>query len=277
MDYRYLLAALLVVLVHGILILETRATGAGPSFDCSNHNQPEERAICASAELSRLDQQLADAYEAAKSTLAPEQLDALRKSQLDWIRNWRKSCGSKRDCLKEGYGKRLVELQPYVTPSWIQTSAELAKDTTQLLELSFACPVAVSDSPESAAWRRQHRVNKIVSDLRTFRATVTTIESVVVTGENRGDRGGVLSREMKSTQTYVADYSQLRRAIHQADDRRAVLLSCMYGMECIRECGDSSCRNEKETYFILCDSATAQSVEEALDALIAFNHKPASQ
>jgi hypothetical protein len=150
----------------------------------------------------------------------------------------------------------------------------LAKDSAQLLELSFACPVPVSDSAESAAWRRHHTINKAVGDLHTFRATVNTIESVVVTGENRGDRGGVSSREMKSTQTYVADYTQLRRAVRQ---ETGVLLMCMYGMECIRECGDGSCSNDHEAYFKLCDSATAQSVEEALDALIAFNHKPASQ
>lgn len=83
------------------------------AFNCHLARQPAEQTICATPELSKLDDQLAIAW-----SLAPERLDmgggnaglnALKAYQRGW-RLQRDACGKDIDCLRTSYLRRLQQL-----------------------------------------------------------------------------------------------------------------------------------------------------------------------
>jgi uncharacterized protein len=76
------------------------------SFDCSKAATPVEHAVCANARLSRLDEQLAQAY---RKAIAGAQADSIRHAQRDWMRT-RDACASDA-CLEQAYAQRLAALQ----------------------------------------------------------------------------------------------------------------------------------------------------------------------
>ncbi|HRZ07775.1 MAG TPA: caspase family protein [Candidatus Contendobacter sp.] len=84
----------------------------GPSFDCRKAQYESERMVCASAELSRLDRQMAETYRATASGLAAESRAALRKAQDYWLRQIRDRCQSEA-CLASEYRNRIRELEAY--------------------------------------------------------------------------------------------------------------------------------------------------------------------
>ncbi len=69
---------------------------AGPapaaSFDCAQAGTAQEKLICATPELSRLDEAVAAAYNALLGRLADPQRLAVRDSQRDWVRYRRAAC-----------------------------------------------------------------------------------------------------------------------------------------------------------------------------------------
>ncbi len=81
----------------------------GASFDCKKEVLSQvEDAICAHAELSRLDSQLGSVYAVARATADPAQEDALLKSQETWIAT-RDQCASSQ-CLGAAYDERIGQL-----------------------------------------------------------------------------------------------------------------------------------------------------------------------
>lgn len=89
--------------------LATHAAG----FDCARAATRVEKAICADAEVSRLDELLARFYSAARDRLA-ENGSCLAADQRQWLREKRNACADGA-CLKKTYLGRLaelVELQP---------------------------------------------------------------------------------------------------------------------------------------------------------------------
>ena len=84
----------------------------GPSFDCRKAQYESERMVCVSAELSRLDRQMAETYRATASRLAAESRAALRKTQDYWLRQIRDRCQSEA-CLASEYRNRIRELEAY--------------------------------------------------------------------------------------------------------------------------------------------------------------------
>jgi len=69
---------------------------AGPvsaaSFDCAKAKRPEEKLICASPEVSRLDSSMASSYKALLQRLSPEAQNDVRRSQREWLAFWPISC-----------------------------------------------------------------------------------------------------------------------------------------------------------------------------------------
>ena len=69
---------------------------AGPvsaaSFDCAKAKRPEEKLICASPEVSRLDSSMASSYRALLQRLSPEAQNDVRRSQMEWLAFWPISC-----------------------------------------------------------------------------------------------------------------------------------------------------------------------------------------
>ncbi len=78
------------------------------SFDCSKASLATEQAICASAELGRLDEQMALLY----FGLPVDVREAMRKSQRDWLRR-RNRCGFDDVCIADAYRSRIQVLSQY--------------------------------------------------------------------------------------------------------------------------------------------------------------------
>lgn len=55
------------------------------SFDCTKAKSPQEKAICASPELSAADKKIADAYKAALITATADKKEAVRVGQRAWL------------------------------------------------------------------------------------------------------------------------------------------------------------------------------------------------
>lgn len=81
---------------------------AAASFDCAKAQRPAERAICADAGLSDLDEQLARYYHGALAALQ-ENAACLHGDQRDWLKH-RDACAADTACLKRSYLDRLSEL-----------------------------------------------------------------------------------------------------------------------------------------------------------------------
>lgn len=95
------------------------------SFDCSNARRPDERAICASRELRRLDREVAELY-------LPTSRDRASQNQQRRFIADRAECRSSFECLRQIYGLRLADLQrasgspPAASPSEPGGSAALS-------------------------------------------------------------------------------------------------------------------------------------------------------
>ena len=78
------------------------------SFDCKKARSEEEKAICANAELSKLDEDLAAAYKAALGLMSGDtkRIALFRKDQAEWVKE-RGRCGGTVSCLKSEYASRI--------------------------------------------------------------------------------------------------------------------------------------------------------------------------
>lgn len=107
-----------IALVFVCLFTSKQAPAA--SFDCSAATKPLEKLICADAELSKLDEELATAYGVHLAQYSQEAQIKLRQSQRSWLKMVRAVCGYRLDhpgrngetalgCLKQEYADRLPE------------------------------------------------------------------------------------------------------------------------------------------------------------------------
>lgn len=72
------------------------------SFDCTKATRAPERLICADATLSRLDEQVAAAYQEARAKLEAPGKDALQAGQKSWNVYWPRACSSDPKAVKFG-------------------------------------------------------------------------------------------------------------------------------------------------------------------------------
>jgi uncharacterized protein len=85
------------------------------SFDCAKANSRVEKTICASPMLSRLDEQLAQAY--ASFIASSNRQDMLRTAQKKWLHEVRDRCPDEA-CLKTAYENRLGHLTSANRTEW---------------------------------------------------------------------------------------------------------------------------------------------------------------
>jgi len=81
--------------------------GFSASFDCKKAKSFTEKAICSDDELSALDEALALEFKETMSRSLKS--DAVKKAQLDWMKNTRDKCKDI-DCIKASYRKRIADL-----------------------------------------------------------------------------------------------------------------------------------------------------------------------
>jgi uncharacterized protein len=124
------------------LLLGSWPSVAQPSFDCGKATLPVERFICASPELSGLDEMLARSYTVAVGKLG-EAGACLRVDQSRWLRAVRNACPDDA-CLRRAYRLRLGELNPF------QPGATFVSDVPSGPALIAAVPAGVGIRPADA-------------------------------------------------------------------------------------------------------------------------------
>lgn len=103
---------------------------AAQSFDCRKATTAIEKMICADADLSALDEQMARAF-----TDARKGVDASAIGQVAWLRNIRNRCATV-DCLKGAYTERIAYLRN-VSPDGALSLDGLAGEWTWLEGTQF--------------------------------------------------------------------------------------------------------------------------------------------
>jgi uncharacterized protein len=94
--------------VVALCVLPNMAGLRAASFDCAKANGRVEELICKDAEVSSLDDYLAQYYRAARAALGRGG-DCLKTEQREWIAKTRGRC-TDQDCLRRVYLARLAEL-----------------------------------------------------------------------------------------------------------------------------------------------------------------------
>jgi uncharacterized protein YecT (DUF1311 family) len=165
------------------LILLLLASGAAhaASFDCAKAKTPQEKAICASPQLSAADDQMAAAYKAVLAAATPEIAAELRDGQRAWIRGRDVKCAAGASqsstelaaCLLNDEESRTRDLQHMVlrqsgvTFVWRSITVTAPDDPNTLppeiqshernpgyRTLSASWPQAISDTPGWSAWNK---------------------------------------------------------------------------------------------------------------------------
>jgi len=96
------------------------------SFDCDKATTKVEKMICADAELSKLDEELAAVYKTALQNA--QQTSSIQQVQKQWLKG-RNGCADAA-CVKQAYEARLKELAPSLTG--MHTPSDNEGTTTQL-------------------------------------------------------------------------------------------------------------------------------------------------
>ncbi len=158
------------VLTSALLgILGGSGAAAQASFDCAKAGTSVEHAICASAELSRLDRALAEAYAGARQGAGTAQRDAIRADQRRWLAR-RDRCGGQPDCLANLMDRRIATLRG------IDGSVPHGLDLT-----GFYCP------DDASAMAVQQRGSALVFNFAYFGANGHSCATPDMTGRRTGD------------------------------------------------------------------------------------------
>jgi uncharacterized protein len=96
------------------LIIVPSGMALAASFDCANTRTRVEGLICENPRLSRLDTELASAYETVIGQATPAKKTDLIAEQRSWIREVRDKC-SNQDCLINAYSARKHTLTFFTT------------------------------------------------------------------------------------------------------------------------------------------------------------------
>src|ERR1700752_934332 len=76
------------------------------SFDCSGAYQPDEKAVCASRQLSEMDVEMSVRYEMLTGLVAMGTRGDMQDEQQTWLKS-RKACGGNQSCLVTAYRQRI--------------------------------------------------------------------------------------------------------------------------------------------------------------------------
>ncbi|CAI1572618.1 TPA: lysozyme inhibitor LprI family protein [Serratia fonticola] len=92
------------------LAFGANTTVQAASFDCAKATSDVEHSICNNPDLSSLDGQLSENYQAAMASLPGDQADALRTEQRSWLKQ-RDACNAQESCLSDLFSQRAAKLQ----------------------------------------------------------------------------------------------------------------------------------------------------------------------
>lgn len=97
-----------------LVLLAAIAAGSVPaaaaSFDCNSARLPDEKAICASRQLSELDVEMSVRYQMLTGLVAMGTRGDMGEAQRSWL-SARKKCGANQACLLTAYRLRIQTLK----------------------------------------------------------------------------------------------------------------------------------------------------------------------
>ncbi|REE22112.1 uncharacterized protein DUF1311 [Paraburkholderia sp. BL27I4N3] len=86
------------------------ASAFAASFDCGRARLPDEKAICASRQLSEMDVEMAVRYQMLTGLVAMGARGNMQDEQQAWLKS-RKACGANQSCLLNAYRGRIGTLK----------------------------------------------------------------------------------------------------------------------------------------------------------------------
>ena len=140
-----------------VLPLVSHAAG----LDCKKAATPVEKAVCADAELGKLDAQVASAYDAAIAQLSTRGRSLLRKGQRQWLGYRDSACaGQEPNCLNNEYRLRLRDLQdaarhvgPFLFSRIDEFDARRRDEEGRPVQIRVSAPrIDAPLSPAAVAW-----------------------------------------------------------------------------------------------------------------------------
>jgi uncharacterized protein len=173
-----------------LALLVPCAAGAA-SFDCAKASTRIEKAICADAELSTLDEHLGRFYFGARERLA-ENGSCVVADQREWIRRRRNACADGA-CLKKSYLERLAELVALQPGMNLTRNLELPR--APALVWAIATPEEMKGDPRvpSKPFRAEGKLQRgdngisvgnyvLIGDMFLGGATATQLPIILETG-----------------------------------------------------------------------------------------------
>jgi uncharacterized protein len=164
-----------------------------PSFDCRKTRTAEERAICASQTLSRLDGELANRYRAWLDSHSGAAASVSQRHQRDFLAG-RKKCGANTSCLEEIYRQRIGDFpgqpQPWQLEQGRSAAYQSALPATQnrIITIagkpSFDCHMAKSDTSQTICGSPQ-LINLDLQLAKLFWAKMTKLKGARADEEKR--------------------------------------------------------------------------------------------
>lgn len=86
------------------------ASAFAASFDCGRARLPDEKAICASRQLSEMDVEMAVRYQMLTGLVAMGTRGDMQDAQQAWLKS-RSACGGNQSCLLNAYRRRIGALK----------------------------------------------------------------------------------------------------------------------------------------------------------------------
>jgi uncharacterized protein len=80
------------------------------SFDCQQARLPDEKAVCASRQLSEMDVEMAVRFQMLTGLVAMGTRGDMQDEQQTWLAS-RHACGASRSCLLASYRQRIAKLK----------------------------------------------------------------------------------------------------------------------------------------------------------------------
>jgi uncharacterized protein len=231
------------VLLLGLVLtwwapLPTLAVG----FDCDGSLKPDEKAICADAALSKLDDDLNEEYKILLRSFEgrnyqPERIDEERRLQRAFLRE-RRACGADIECIRLLYEQRIADLRK-ATGTQVFDPQNPADSATvdqalQLLSVSLKCAAEPVQEGADAFSQYEYRyvgdnnelrVGVITHTFEGFKFPDSGVEAeITIPGINAAIKSIFES-------TYTAPLRTLGRV--RAHDNGELEISCAENRQCI--------------------------------------------
>jgi uncharacterized protein len=92
------------------MVTLSSASAFAASFDCGRARLPDEKAVCASRQLSEMDVEMSVRYQMLTGLVAMGTRGDMQDEQQAWLKS-RKACGGNQSCLLNAYRRRIGTLK----------------------------------------------------------------------------------------------------------------------------------------------------------------------